>query len=287
VYALGTLLYEALTGRPPFVAGTPMDTLLQVLERAPTPPQVLNPAVPRDLQTVCLKCLEKEPRQRYLTAQALAADLGRWLDGAPVQARSYNLFDRLAAAIDRSQYDVQFAAWGSMLLGFAAVIGLGHVATTAVLLVKPDEGSVSPITLIHMAMFGALLALFWRKRPEGLLPRTTAERQLWCLLGGFVAACVLLGLADRLMAAPGRPHEPLRMYPAFAVLSGLTFLVLGSSYWGMCYLFAAGFWALALVLPLYVEMGPAGFGMTWTAALVTIGVRLRRLGARAGQASPG
>jgi hypothetical protein len=259
-----------------------MDVLLQVLEWAPTPPQVLNPGVPRDLQTICLKCLEKEPGQRYATAQALADDLGRWLSGEYIHARSYNLLDRMAAVLDRSQYDVHFVAWGSMLLGFAAVIGLGHVATTAVLLAYPGERSVSPVTLIHLAMFAALLLLFWRNRPEGIMPRTTPERQLWCVLGGFVAACVLLGLLDRLMSTPERPHEPLRMYPAFTVLSGLTFLVLGSSYWGACYLFAAGFWALALLLPLDLKFGPAGFGMMWTAALVTVGRRLRRLGASTG-----
>jgi eukaryotic-like serine/threonine-protein kinase len=282
IYSLGAILYECLTGRPPFVAATPMDTLLQVMERAPSPPQLLNPEVPRDLQTICLKCLEKHPRQRYASAQALADDLERWQGGESIQARSYNLLDRVAAALERSQYDVQFAAWGNMLLGFAVVIGLGHVITTAVLLAESSERAVTPVTIIHGVMFFALLVLFWQNRPEGLMPRTTAERQLWCVLGGFMAACALMGLADRLMSSPERPHEPLRMYPAFAVLSGLSFLVLGSSYWGACYVFAAGYWLLALLLPLHLELGPAGFGLMWTAALVTVGLRLRRLGAAGG-----
>jgi serine/threonine-protein kinase len=282
VYALGAILYECLTGRPPFVAGNPMDVLLQVLEHAPTPPQVLNPAVPRDLQTICLKCLEKEPRQRFASAQALADDLARWLGGETITARSYNLLDRMVAALDRSHYDVQFAGWGNMLLWFAGVIGLGHVATTAVLLGRPAEQAVAAVTWIHVVMFAALLVLFWRNRPEGLMPRTTAERQLWCVLGGFVASCILVGLVDQLMSSPQRPHEPLRMYPVFAVLSGLAFLVLGSSYWGACHLFAGVFWVLALLLPLSLELGPAAFGLAWTAGLVTIGLRLRRLGAGGG-----
>lgn len=281
VYGLGALLYELLTGRPPFRAETPFDTILQVLERDPAPPRLLNPKVDRDLETICLKCLEKEPTRRYASAKAVAEDLEHYLAGEPIKARSLNLVGRVASLLERSHYDVQFAAWGNMLLGFGAVIGLGHLATTAVLITEPSEQAVPLVTAIHLAMFITLLGLFWWNRPEGVMPRTTAERQLWCVLGGFVTACVLMGLTDRLMASPGRPHEPLRMYPPFAVLSGLTFLVLGSSYWGMCYLFAAGFCILALVLPLYLELGPAGFGLMWTVALLTIGLRLRRLGARA------
>jgi eukaryotic-like serine/threonine-protein kinase len=87
IYALGAVLYCMLTGRPPFQAASAVETLIQVIAKEPASPRIINPSVPRDLETIGLKCLEKEPSRRYSSAQELAAELQRYLDGRPIHAR--------------------------------------------------------------------------------------------------------------------------------------------------------------------------------------------------------
>ena len=96
VYALGAILYECLTGRPPFKAPTVLEALSQVVNDDPVPPRRLQSMTPRDLETVCLKCLEKDATRRYSSAEALAEDLRRFQGGEPILARPMGLLGRAA-----------------------------------------------------------------------------------------------------------------------------------------------------------------------------------------------
>ncbi len=121
VYGLGAVLYALLTGSPPFQGETVLETLERVREREPEAPRRINVKVDRDLETICLKCLLKEPQRRYESAQALAEDLERWLTGEPIRARRLSYWRRIGKWIRRRP--ALAAALVSLVLGLAALAG--------------------------------------------------------------------------------------------------------------------------------------------------------------------
>ena len=123
VYSLGAILYCLLTGRPPFHAATPVDTLMQVLNHDPAPLRQLNLNIPLDLETIALKCLEKDPDHRYFSANALAEDLQRWLRGVPIKARRNTVWERGAKWARRNPNSVFSIVAGLLLLVVGSYAG--------------------------------------------------------------------------------------------------------------------------------------------------------------------
>ena len=120
VYGLGAVLYQLLTGHPPFAGGTTYETIKLLLDTEPRQPRLLNPKVDRDLSTICLKCLEKDPKRRYSSALALAEDLERWLKHEPIQARRTGVFTRGKKWVRRNPTSALLAA---SLMALAAAAG--------------------------------------------------------------------------------------------------------------------------------------------------------------------
>jgi WD40 repeat protein len=126
IYSLGAVLYELLTGRPPFQARTPWDTIQQVLERDPQPPRQINPGTPLDLETICQKCLEKDPQRRYHSAAALADDLERYLQSEPILARPCGRWEQIRKYARRKP-----AATGLIAVSIVATLTLLGVLSAA------------------------------------------------------------------------------------------------------------------------------------------------------------
>jgi serine/threonine protein kinase/Tfp pilus assembly protein PilF len=121
VYGLGAVLYQLLTGHPPFAGGTTFETVRLVLDTEPRQPRLLNPKIDRDLNTICLKCLDKDPQRRYASALALAEDLERWLKHEPIRARRTGLFTRGRKWLRRNP---SIAVMAAMLLVLAVPLGV-------------------------------------------------------------------------------------------------------------------------------------------------------------------
>jgi serine/threonine-protein kinase len=158
VYALGAILYECLTGRPPFRAATAAETIQQVISQEPAPPTRLNDKVPRDLETICLKCLQKEPERRYTSAAALADDFKRFGEGRPIQARPVGWVERSWR-------------WGRRNPATAALIG-------------------TALALVGLAISGGMWAA--QQRGERRAEAAQRDRELRIEVGTFVSQAATL-----------------------------------------------------------------------------------------------
>jgi len=289
IYGLGAVLYELITGRPPFRAETPLDTVMQVMDRDPPPPRLLNSNIDHDLETICLKCLEKDPRRRYATAEALAEDLRRYLNDEPISARSFNVLDRLARTLVRSQHDIAFHTWSTMVLIFAGIVFVEHIVVYVLTRMDQPHWMVMSARLLQFVAIGIV---FWKNRGSRLLPTSPAERELWTIWIGYLAAYGFSLLAVRLLVSHGiivrgsGPDVPVRwdeliLYPFSAIASGLAFFIMGSNYWGKLYAVGLAFWVMAALMPLHLDWAPLEFGVLWSAVLVALGLHLRTLGQKA------
>jgi serine/threonine protein kinase/tetratricopeptide (TPR) repeat protein len=142
VYGLGAVLYQLLTGHPPFAGGTTYETIKLLLETEPGPPRLWNPKVDRDLSTICLKCLEKDPQRRYSSALALAEDLERWLRHEPIQARRIGVIGRGKKWLQRNP-----------TVAVMVTLSLALIAAVSVIVWKSELFIRSPTTGIAVLPF--------------------------------------------------------------------------------------------------------------------------------------
>jgi serine/threonine-protein kinase len=247
VHALGVVLYEALTGRPPFLGSTASETLAQVLEQDAVPPHRLNARIPAELSAVCQKCLEKEPSARYASARALADDLSAYVEGRPISARPPGSWERLWHKVRRVPHPEVIAR----RRGVATVKGLLSLAVclgvTALL-----RAGVNSLWAYSLLGLGGLALVAWRGpgRHDALVERQVSAVWRGFLLGSVGTALLNVILHFRLGI------DAMALSPVIAVMAAMCHFVLGELLSGWFYLAALLCLAAA---PLMVFIAPYDF----------------------------
>jgi serine/threonine protein kinase len=217
VYSLGAVLYELLTGRPPFQAATPLDTILQLMDRDPEPPRKRNPQVDRDLEAVCLRCLEKSPEKRYASAAELADDLECWLRGEPTRARPPAVWQSIRYWLRKN---LRAALW-VLALGILLGLCLGITSYYRFLhesLVHAVDESYGRLPSTPRPWLASL------PNPEGLL--------LYVLVVGDVLTITMTGLAVVLLGRSRTAASDLSCGLAIGFVAAYVSTVFGVA-WGL------------------------------------------------------
>jgi serine/threonine protein kinase len=275
VYALGAILYELLTGRPPFVGASTLETLDQVRTHDPAPPQALQPKVPADLAAVCLRCLEKEPARRYPSAAALAGDLDRFLRGEATTARKLTLWDQAARLVRRSQIDVNWGALSKLMLCLAPLPLLAQVAVFVSFRDRPEYPPVAiGVTLVTVAvMFSSILI---GKRAALRVIAPDKRRRNRSILLGYWIGLILVPLTILPMVHPASPEAWFVIYAMWLIVLGCTGFSLAPNA-GILYLNGSLCFLLAVLAPFVAFYLPLVMGALMSLNFTTIALLLRRV----------
>jgi serine/threonine protein kinase len=273
IWSLGAILYQTLTGRPPFQGSNPMDTLLAVLESDPPVPRSLNPGCDRDLEMISLKSLQKPQDLRYASAADLAADLRAFLSGEPVAARRGGFSEIISRLFRETHHATVLENWGLLWMWHSVVI-LTLCLVTDVLAWQGVQSRWP-----YMVLWGGGLAvwapIFWALRHR-TGPVTAVERQIAHIWGGSVIASVMLFWVEGLMELP-----VLTLSPVLALLAGIVFFAKAGILSGVFYIQAAVLYITALAMCLVPEWQHVIFGLVSAACFFVPGLKYYRQRGRA------
>jgi hypothetical protein len=275
VYALGAILYEMLTGRPPFVGESFLETLDQVRSHNPAPPQVLQPKVSGDLAVICMKCLEKNPAERYASAAALAHDLDLFLRGEAIAARKKTLWDQAARLVGRRQLDVKLGAIAKLMVCLAPLPLLAQVAVFVSLQDRPEYPAVAiGVTLVTVAVVFSAIVIGKRAVLRAIAP-DRRRQNLSTLIGNWVGL-LLVPITILRMAHPASPEEWFVIYALWLIVLGCTGFSL-APHAGVLYLNGSLCFLLAVLGPFVPFYMPLVVGTLMSLNFTSLAILLRRV----------
>jgi serine/threonine-protein kinase len=240
VYSLGTILYAMLTGRPPFQAATPVETVMMVVEQEPLPPRLVNPRADRELEMIALKCLQKPPELRYATAAELADDLEAYLADEPTAARSGQFMQIVARAFRETHHATVLENWGLLWMWHSLALFITAFLTNVLQWI----GTTSPLPYLALWIvgLGTWAIIFWSlRRRSG--PVTFVERQIAHVWAASMISIAGLFVVELILGLP-----VLTLSPVLALTSGMIFLVKAGMLTGQFYVQSAALFATAIVM---------------------------------------
>jgi serine/threonine-protein kinase len=254
VHSLGAILYQCLTGRPPFQASSPVDVLLMVLEQDPLPLRMLDPKIDRDLEMVVLKCLQKPPDLRYSSAAALADDLQAWLSNEPISARSTNIGQLVSRMLRETHHAVVLESWGMLWMWHSLVL-LSLCLATNWFQFRRIESRL-PYLALWVVGLGLWAMIFWSLRHRSG-PITFVERQIAHVWGATMASSMLLFALEWQLDLP-----VLTLSPVLAILAAIVFAVKAGILSGTFYIYSILMFVTSLVMAGLRRPGEPDFGLT-------------------------